>query len=137
MRTLIFRSAACYLLTILLILAEANAEENAAVVAAKSWLTLIDAGKFELSWEKAGSILQTESDQKIWSQYLQGIRDVMGKVQSRKTVRSTAVSRLHGMPDGEYYQIQNEATLDDRTGIERITIAKQNNGWKVVAYMLH
>jgi hypothetical protein len=40
------------------------------------------------------------------------------------------------MPDGEYFQVQFEVKFANKSGMERMTVAKEGGGWKVAGYMM-
>ena len=114
----------------------ANAEQHEAMTAAKVWLALVDAGEYNQSWLTANKTLKEQSEKEEWANYLKAIREPLGKVISRKVTRSRTVSQIQGMPDGEYFQVQFEVKSLNRTGMERMTVAKESGSWKVAGYML-
>ena len=114
----------------------ANADQRAAMTAAKAWLSLVDAGEYKQSWLTANKTLKKQSEKEEWANYLKAIRGPLGKVISRKVTRSRTVSQIQGMPDGEYFQVQFEVKFLDKSGMERMTVAKERGSWKVAGYML-
>ena len=114
----------------------ATAEQRAAMAAAKAWLVLVDAGEYKQSWLTANKTLKEQSKKEEWANYLKAIREPLGKVINRKVTRSRTVSQIQGMPDGEYFQVQFEVKSINRTGMERMTVAKESGSWKVAGYML-
>jgi len=114
----------------------ANADQSAALTAAKAWLALVDAGEYQQSWLTANKTLKEQSEKEEWANYLKAIRKPFGKVISRSVTRSRTVSQIQGMPDGEYFQVQFEVKSLNRTGMERMTVAKESGSWKVAGYMV-
>ena len=114
----------------------ANADQSAALTAAKAWLALVDAGEYQQSWLTANKTLKEQSEKEEWANYLKAIRKPFGKVISRSVTRSRTVSQIQGMPDGEYFQVQFEVKPLNRTGMERMTVAKESGSWKVAGYMV-
>ena len=114
----------------------ANAGDNDAMTAAKEWLALVDAGEYKQSWLTANKTLKEQSGKEEWANYLKTIRGPFGKLISRKVSRSRTVSQIQGMPDGEYFQVQFEVKFANKSGMERMTVAKESGGWKVAGYMM-
>ena len=113
----------------------ANADQGAAMTAAKAWLALVDAGDYQQSWLTANKTLKEQSEKEEWANYLKAIRGPLGKVIRRSVTRSRTVSQIQGMPDGEYFQVQFEVKFLNKSGMERMTVAKEGGSWKVAGYM--
>ena len=114
----------------------ANASDREAMTVAKEWLALVDAGEYNQSWLTANKTLKAQSDKDGWANYLIAIREPFGKVVSRKVMRTRTVTQIQGMPDGEYFQVQFEVKFENKSGMERMTVAKEGGGWKVAGYMM-
>jgi hypothetical protein len=113
----------------------ANADQRAAMTAANAWLALVDAGEYQQSWLTANKTLKEQSEKNEWANYLKAIREPLGKVISRRVTRSRTVSQIQGMPNGEYFQVQFEVKFPTKSGMERMTVAKEGGSWKVAGYM--
>ena len=114
----------------------ANAGDREAMTAAKEWLTLVDTGEYNQSWLTANKTLKEQSEKDDWANYLKAIREPLGKIISRKVTRTRTVTQIQGMPDGEYFQVQFEVNFANKSGMERMTVAKEGGGWKVAGYMM-
>ncbi|MGV8805467.1 MAG: DUF4019 domain-containing protein [Polaromonas sp.] len=109
-----------------------------AEMAATSWLAVVDAGDYPLSWRQAAGLLQTSVTQPKWESSLQTGRSPLGGVKSR-TLKSATFSRtLTGAPDGEYVLIQYEAQFEFKAlAVETLTVMKdKGNVWKVAGYFI-
>ena len=114
----------------------ANAGDREAMTAAEEWLALVDAGEYNQSWLTANKTLKEQSEKDDWENYLKAIREPLGKIISRKVTRTRTVTQIQGMPDGEYFQVQFEVKFVNKSGMERMTVAKEGGGWKVAGYMM-
>jgi hypothetical protein len=61
----------------------------AAIEAAKSWLQLIDEGKYSESWAQAAEYFRNNVSEQQWTRALSGVRTPLGKVLSREVFTST------------------------------------------------
>ena len=114
----------------------AHAGDREAMTAAEEWLALVDAGEYNQSWLTANKTLKEQSEKDDWENYLKAIREPLGKIISRKVTRTRTVTQIQGMPDGEYFQVQFEVKFANKSGMERMTVAKEGGGWKVAGYMM-
>ncbi len=53
----------------------ASAGEREAMTAAEEWLALVDAGKYDQSWQTANKTLKEQSEKDDWANYLKAIRE--------------------------------------------------------------
>lgn len=116
----------------------AEADEKAAVDASKSWLALIDDGKYRESWKQAAQYFKGAVKQQQWEQQIRGVRAPLGKVIDRKLKSKQYATRLPGAPDGEYVVIQYDTNFSGKAGaVETITPMKQPSGeWRVSGYFI-
>ena len=109
-----------------------------AEMAATTWLAVVDAGNYPLSWREAASLLQTSVTQPKWESALQTGRMQLGGVKSRALKAATFSRTLTGAPDGEYVLIQYETQFEFQPqAIETLTAMKdKGNVWKVAGYFI-
>ena len=109
-----------------------------AEMAATTWLAVVDAGNYPLSWREAASLLQTSVTQPKWESALQMGRQQLGGVKSRTLKAATFSRTLTGAPDGEYVLIQYETQFEFQPqAIETLTAMKdKGNVWKVAGYFI-
>ena len=115
-----------------------EASEKAAVAAAGSWLTLVDAGRYADSWKQASALFQKQLTPEQWNQALHSARTPLGALRLRKLASARYLTSLPGAPDGEYVVIQYETDFENKKGaIETITPMKEKDGsWKVSGYFI-
>jgi hypothetical protein len=110
--------------------------EKAAEQAATSWLTVVDAGHYGESWDKAAGFFRRALTRPQWEEALQKSRGLLGKVLSRKLRGVTFLTSVPGAPPGEYVVIEYDTDFVNRKGaIERVTPVKDADGtWRVSGY---
>jgi hypothetical protein len=108
---------------------------HAAAQAAKSWLALVDAGKYGQSWNGVSGYLKKKLTKDQWLAELQQVRTPLGTVKSRKLVRVQLRDTPPGMPAGQYAEVQY-TTAFSRTSPapEVVAMVLENKQWRVVAY---
>jgi hypothetical protein len=118
--------------------AQDSAKEKAALSAAKTWLVLVDAGKYAKSWQEAAGYFRKAVSREQWEQSLKGVRKPLGKVISRKVMEQMYTTYLPGAPDGEYVVIQFESSFENKkAAVETVTPMLDKDGsWRVSGYYI-
>jgi hypothetical protein len=113
-------------------------KEQATVMAAEQWLTLVDAGNYAASWQTAAEYFKGAISQEQWQHALQTIRKPLGATIFRKLKTKTYETSLPGAPDGEYVVIQYETSFQNKkSAIETITPMLDKDGWwRVAGYFI-
>ena len=112
--------------------------DDPSVKAAVAWLTLVDAHKYEESWTEAANLFRTQVERDAWVDSLKRFREPMGANTSRSASRVEYSHTLRGAPDGEYSVLHFRAAFVNKENVtERVTLVKQEDGWKVSAFALH
>ena len=113
-------------------------KEDAAFVAATTWLALLDAGKYGESWEAAAAYFKGAVNKDYWLQILPGVRDPFGRMVSRQLLSKTYSRSLPDAPDGEYVVIQFKTSFENKNAaIETVTPMLDNDGvWRVSGYYI-
>jgi hypothetical protein len=116
----------------------AKDEPDPAVDAARAWLALVDAGKYDESWEAAGAFFRAAVTKEQWSQALGGVRTPLGAVSSRKVSSRVEETSLPGAPDGKYVVMQLDASFAHKAkAVETVTTVLETDGhWRVVGYFI-
>ncbi len=119
-------------------LSPTQAQEKAAQVAAETWLTLLDDGKYPESWQTAATFFQGMVSQDKWVAQVGMVRTAFGKASGRKLRVIQYRTSVPGAPDGEYVVLQYEATFENKkSAIETITPMLDKDGaWKVSGYYI-
>ena len=109
-----------------------------AEMAATSWLAVIDAGDYPLSWRTAASLLQSSVTQPQWEIALQTSRLPLGSVKSRSLKAASYSRTLPFAPDGDYVLMEYETRFEFKPlAIETLTTMKdRDNTWKVAGYFI-
>lgn len=112
--------------------------EKAAESSARSWLALVDAGKYGESWDAAASLFRSALTRSQWEAALEKVLRPLGSVSSRKLLATKSVTELPNAPKGEYVVIQFATDFEHMAGaIETITPAKDRDGaWRVSGYFI-
>jgi len=112
--------------------------ETAAITAAKSWLSLVDAEKYDESWDEAAQFFKDAVQKEQWIQAMQSGRKPFGKNTSRELKSKRYRTALPGAPDGEYVVIQFKASFENKkSAIETITPMLDKDGqWRVSGYFM-
>ena len=112
--------------------------EEEAVEKAKTWLALIDEGKYSESWETAAHYFKNALTKEKWEHMLTAVRKPLGKLVSRELISKTYTKSLPGAPDGEYVVIQFKTSFENKkSGIETVTPMLDIDGkWRVSGYYI-
>jgi hypothetical protein len=131
----LFALAVVLLLPLGLLAAEDASKQ--ATDAATGWLTLIDAGQYDESWNQAATMFRRRVTQSQWAQEVKVVREPMGKVQSRAAAGARLVTSLPGAPDGHYAILQFRSKFASKAdATETVTMTMQNDTWKAAGYFI-
>jgi hypothetical protein len=70
--------------------------------AARNWLTLIDTGKYDQSWDEASKLFRERVAKAQWVTDVKAAREPLGAVESRMAPAVHFAASLPGAPDGHY-----------------------------------
>ena len=97
-----------------LALTTANAlpeREVAATDAALAWLALVDAGRYEDSYEACAPLFKRELTSGRWAELLTAVRKPLGRVEARRVASAVLTTELPDAPRGEYVIVVFETTF--------------------------
>jgi len=116
----------------------AGSAEAAAQKAAQQWLSLVDRGKYDQSWETTAALFKNAITKAQWHQTIKAVRPPLGQLTSRHLTSSTHTTSLPGAPDGEYVVIQFQSSFSHKkSAVETITPMKDPDGiWRVSGYYI-
>ena len=117
---------------------ESDPDVALAKKAALEWLALVDAFKFEGTWDAAATSFQKAQVKTEWAKGLGGARTAMGKVVTR-TVSSQEVRKdLPNLPPGKYITVRYNTIFEKhKDGTESITLVKDGaRGFRMMSYLL-
>ena len=103
---------------------------------ARSWLGLIDSGKYKESWENSSALFKLKKSESEWIKSITATRGSRGAMSARYIATAASGKSLSGFPDGEYVVLQFYTTFPEKgLAFETVTLAKtQNETWQVAEY---
>jgi hypothetical protein len=112
--------------------------EQLAQQSAESWFALVDEGKYDESWQEAAQYFKGAVTKEDWRKAVQGVRDPLGMMRSRKLKSATYKTSLPGAPDGEYVVIQYDSSFEHKQeAVETVTPMLDKDGkWRVSGYFI-
>jgi len=112
--------------------------EADAVASAKTWLSLIDNGKYQESWQAAATLFKGAVPEDQWIQTMVSARKPFGKILFREIDAKSYHTTLPGAPDGEYVVIQFKTSFENKkNAVETITPMREQDGvWRVSGYYI-
>jgi len=115
-----------------------DAAVDKAVEAAKTWLALVDEGRYGESWETAAVYFRNAITKQKWEQTLNGVRKPLGRLLSRELKSKMYRKSLPGAPDGEYAVIQFTTSFENKSSaIETVTpMLDEDGNWRVSGYYI-
>ena len=115
-----------------------EAKEAAALEAAKAWLSLVDNGHYDESWETAAAYFKGAITKENWQQTVKAVRKPLGALVSRDIKSKTYAQFLPGAPDGEYVVIQfNTSFGKKKSAVETVTpMLDTDDIWRVSGYYI-
>jgi len=118
--------------------AGAGESEKAAETAARTWLAIVDAGKYGQSWDAAAALFRKALTKPQWEEALGKARAPLGRVVARRLSSSTPATKLPSAPEGEYVVLQYATDFENRKGMtETVTPMKDPDGtWRVSGYYI-
>ena len=118
--------------------AATSGKEKAAQAAAEAWLALVDAGKYDASWDEAAKLFRGAVDKATWQRQVGGVRGPIGALVSRKLSSATYTKSAPGAPDGEYVILQFATSFGNKqSAVETVTPMMDADGkWRVSGYFI-
>jgi hypothetical protein len=115
----------------------AAAPTDEAVSASKTWLAVIDGGKYAESWKDASDLFHQGVSQARWEKMVGDIRETLGPLQSRTYQSAELKKSLPGVPDGDYAIVSFKAVFDHKAdATEVITLIREKGRWKAGGYFI-
>lgn len=93
----------------------------------------MDKGEYVESWREAAAYIRNCVTQQKWQQAVQGVREPLGKLISRKLKAAMYKKSLPGAPDGEYVVMQFDSSFAyKKFAGEVVTMVLHKDGkWQV------
>jgi len=118
--------------------ASTSEAEKAAEAASRSWLGMVDAGRYGESWDAGSTLFRASLTKDQWEAALDKVRRPLGKVSSRKLRGAKYLTEVPNAPKGEYVVIEFSTDFESKPGaVETITPMKDRDGaWRVAGYFI-
>jgi hypothetical protein len=112
------------------------AGSRAAKQQADAWLSLLDSGRFEESWESAAPFLQQRTPRGGWTESAAAMRGSLGKPRLRKLISLMETSSVPSAPPGRYVVVEYQSKYARRpVAFESVTEMLCDDGqWRAVGY---
>jgi hypothetical protein len=106
--------------------------------AALDWLALVDAFKFDATWDEAATSFQKAQNKADWVKGLGGARPTMGKLVGRTFLNHEIRTNLPNLPAGKYITIRFTSGFEKhKNGSESVTLVKDGTrGYRMMSYLL-
>jgi hypothetical protein len=116
-----------------------QATKDAVQAAGSKWVALVDARKYDASWDAASPQFQNAVAKGQWVTTLSGYRTPLGDVTSRKLRTIEFSDMLPNLPPGEYAAVTNETAFATKPkAIELIVLVLEADGaWRVIGYWIN
>lgn len=119
--------------------APADADAPAAEVgdeimeAARQWLTLVDQGRWDESWNETGRAFKELNTSEKWASVSEQARPPLGKVLSRTAISQEGVPA----PPYGYEMIKFRTSFANKAEVtETVTLVREGSSWRVVGYWI-
>ena len=105
--------------------------------AARSWLRLIDDGKYDQSWNEASKLFRERVTQAQWATEVRAAREPLGAVESRAAPTVREVTSLPGVPDARYAILEFHSKFQHKAdAVETVTMVMDDGTWKPAGYFI-
>ena len=105
---------------------------------AEKFLTFIDAGDWQGSWDASGAFFQSQASAEEWANIVEPVSEQVGTAESRSLASVQRTSSLPGAPEGDYEVLQFSTSFSnvDGTAVETLIMLEQEDGWGVAGYFV-
>lgn len=106
--------------------------------AALDWLALVDAGKYEATWDEAATSFQKAQSKADWVKGLGGARPTKGKLITRTFLNHEIRTNLPNLPQGKYITVRFTSVFEkQKDGAESVTFIRDGaRGLRMMSYFL-
>jgi hypothetical protein len=117
--------------------ADEGAEEQANA-AARDWLSLVDRGCYDASWENAAPVFRIAVTPEQWDRAVHTVRTPLGRCLSRTLRSHKLVDAFPGAPKGPYVVLKFDAEFEHGArAVETVTpVRGPDERWRVASYFI-
>lgn len=110
----------------------------AAQSAAQAWLQLVDARRYDQSWDSAAAVFRSAVTKSQWAGAVKEGRAPFEPLGERTLLTATYTTQLPNVPAGQYVVIQYRTKAGrGKTVVETITPARESDQrWRVAGYYI-
>ncbi len=113
--------------------AAATPAQAGVVRAARDWLAIVDAGRWEESWRATGESFRSLNTVEVWTRASEQARIPLGAVVSRADMSQEHVPA----PPRGYEMVKFRTSFANRANVvETLTLSREGQAWRVVGYWL-
>lgn len=107
--------------------------QSPATPAARQWLELVDAGKWEESWAGTTQSFRTQNTVEVWRSASEGGRVPLGRVLSRSLKSDESIPA----PPNGYQLVRFQTNFANKAGAtETLSLTREGGSWRVVGYFI-
>ena len=104
---------------------------------AQAWLSLVDAGKYDASWDTASAFFQSKATKEQWAAIITPVRDGVGALISRGPGQATPTDSMPGAPFAHYLVIRYTSKFAFKDhAVETLILMFHDGEWKVAGYFV-
>jgi hypothetical protein len=108
---------------------------DAAISAARQWLTLADADQAGQMWEQSAALMKGQSDRKTWIGYIGGMRSQLGHAPDVRFWQAMEHQINHpDLPRGEFASVTFVSDYAKARAWEKVALVWQDEHWVPVGY---
>jgi hypothetical protein len=117
---------------------EQSEKENEAIKSAEAFLSLVDSGEYEKSWDEASLFFKSQTTQKQWTEKLSALRPFFGSTIHRTVKHTKYLISVPGAPDGEYVIVVFQSSFEKKkSASETVTPMLDKDGkWRITGYFI-
>ncbi len=113
-------------------------DRDGAVAAAQQWLSQVDSGDIEGSWNAAGEALKAAVTLNEWRNAANNIRSPLGDHVARAFNSARHTNTIPGRPRADYFVVVfNSRYSEGGSTNETVTVVDEDGTWRVVGYYIH
>jgi DNA-binding CsgD family transcriptional regulator len=110
-----------------------KASETAPIQATRQWLSLVDAGNWQSSWQSTGESFRRLNTVELWTSVSLKVRTPLGSVVSRELISEDDVPTP---PMGNIIVKFRTSFANKADALETLALSSEDGGWKVVGYYI-
>lgn len=113
--------------------AASPAGQSAATQAARQWLELVDAGRWEESWAATALSFRTSNTVAAWQSASETARVPLGRVLSRRAMSEESIPA----PPNGYQLVRFQTSFANKAAAtETLSLAREGQSWRVAGYYI-